>query len=331
MGLTIHYQLRSTAKTAPRAADLVGRMRQLALDLPFESVSELVALRGRSCTGNVQEMDPAVAGARMLFTATQVVPLPWSTKWIESGGVRRVGQQAYAEVPPLAVYAFEVCPGPGCETAELGLARYAREIKVKYDPHDDARFLDERFNFRPEKWRRSLRSRGLPERTDPSKHVRRRTLRPRLGGWRWGSFCKTQYASNPRYGGLPNFLRCHVGMITLLERIAELPCLKVEINDEGRYGSSPPGEARLAGAGADSRHDLAALAREVGEWNSLIAAGAGALRDHLSGGLEAPILSFPDFEQLEFRGQSAPHLDEFLKPMKAAADAGSTGSGPTRQ
>ncbi|HEV3024466.1 MAG TPA: hypothetical protein VGX76_18445, partial [Pirellulales bacterium] len=127
---------------------------------------------------------------------------------------------------------------------------------------------------------------------------------------------------NPRYGGLPNFLRCHVGMITLLERIAELPGLKVEVNDEGNYGSRGPGHTRSADAGADSRHDLAALAREVGEWNSLIAAGAGALRDHLGGGLEAPILSFPDFEQLEFRGQGALHLDEFLKRMKAAADAG---------
>jgi hypothetical protein len=42
MGLTIHYQLRSTAKSAERARELVEKMRQLALDLPFERVDDEV-------------------------------------------------------------------------------------------------------------------------------------------------------------------------------------------------------------------------------------------------------------------------------------------------
>src|SRR5258707_12848749 len=33
----------------------------------------------------------------------------------------------------------------------------------------------------------------------------RGSIKTRLSGWRWGSFCKTQYASDPRCGGVPHF------------------------------------------------------------------------------------------------------------------------------
>ena len=58
----------------------------------------------------------------------------------------------------------------------------------------------------------------------------------KLTGWNWGSFCKTQYASDPNCGGIPNFLRCHISVITLLDRMAKLPGLKVTVDDEGKYG-----------------------------------------------------------------------------------------------
>ena len=38
--------------------------------------------------------------------------------------------------------------------------------------------------------------------------TRRGPLKTGLSGWRWSSFCKTQYASNPQCGGVPHFLRC---------------------------------------------------------------------------------------------------------------------------
>src|SRR5688572_2241557 len=44
-----------------------------------------------------------------------------------------------------------------------------------------------------------------------------RRVTTNLDGWHWWSFCKTQYASNPACGGLPNFLRCHVGLVRLLD------------------------------------------------------------------------------------------------------------------
>ena len=42
MGLTIHYGLTSKTRSTAKARSLVERMRQLALDLPFESVDDQV-------------------------------------------------------------------------------------------------------------------------------------------------------------------------------------------------------------------------------------------------------------------------------------------------
>ena len=44
-----------------------------------------------------------------------------------------------------------------------------------------------------------------------------RTIKTKLSGWRWRSFCKTQYASNPACGGLTHFLQCHLIVIALLD------------------------------------------------------------------------------------------------------------------
>src|ERR1019366_341394 len=43
----------------------------------------------------------------------------------------------------------------------------------------------------------------------------------RLSGWRWTSFCKTQYASDPKAGGVENFLRCHLSVIKVLDFIKQ--------------------------------------------------------------------------------------------------------------
>ena len=128
---------------------------------------------------------------------------------------------------------------------------------------------------------------------------------------------------------IPNFLRCHISVITLLDRMAKLPGLKVTVGDEGKYGPSTYSddwkEANEAGRKPTYRrhkgqYNPAALANEVGEWNTMIAGLTGALSDALANsgmGLEAPIKDFPDFERLEFRGRNAKYLEPFLKAMKA--------------
>jgi len=111
-------------------------------------------------------------------------------------------------------------------------------------------------------------------------------IRTKLSGWRWGSFCKTQYASGL---GTENFLRCHLSVIRLLDYAKELGIL-AGVSDEGDYWE---------------KRDVVALIRCVGEWNQLIAAFAGRLKDQLGDGVVAPITQFPNFEILEAKGRDA--------------------------
>jgi hypothetical protein len=153
-------------------------------------------------------------------------------------------------------------------------------------------------------------------------------IKTRLSGWRYSTFCKTQYASNADCGGIPNFIRCHLSVIHLLDRIASLPTMKVEINDEGKYGRSyytddPWAEKRVY-TWHEGEYDVKALVEEVGSWNEMIAATFGALSDVVGGsplGMESPISAFPDFEHLEFKGQqNHKYLAPFLQAMKQLAD-----------
>ena len=49
MGLTIHYNLKSKHDNAKLVEQTVHQMRQLALDLPFEQVGEIINLTGEQC------------------------------------------------------------------------------------------------------------------------------------------------------------------------------------------------------------------------------------------------------------------------------------------
>jgi len=115
-------------------------------------------------------------------------------------------------------------------------------------------------------------------------------LRTGLTGWRWSSFCKTQYASNPKCGGVPNFLRCHLSVIAMLDRAKELGCLD-EVSDEGGFWQ---------------KRSLSALVQEIGSWNELIAAFGGKLKDLLGEGplgVQSAITEYSNFERLEAAGQ----------------------------
>jgi hypothetical protein len=121
-----------------------------------------------------------------------------------------------------------------------------------------------------------------------------RAITTKLSGWCWSSFCKTQYASNPSCGGVKNFLRCHVGLVQVLDQAKELGVL-ASVNDEGKYWD---------------RRDLAALIREIGEWNQMIAGFYGGMKDastaagHDPRALMAEIAKFPNFEHLEARNRT---------------------------
>jgi hypothetical protein len=114
-----------------------------------------------------------------------------------------------------------------------------------------------------------------------------RRVATNLSGWRWQDFCKTQYASNPRLGGWANFRRCHTSLIALLDAAKEIG-LRTEVLDESGFAT---------------RRDVEHLAREVAQWNEMMAGFVGQMKDALPGEFEAPIARFPDFEHLEARGR----------------------------
>ncbi len=113
-------------------------------------------------------------------------------------------------------------------------------------------------------------------------------LKTKLSGWRWSSFCKTQYSSDPQCGGVRNFVQCHLTVVALLDKARELGCL-AEVSDEGEFWE---------------KRDLRALVEEIGSWNEMLAALGGKLKDLLGpSGVQSAICDYPNFEQLEAAGQ----------------------------
>ena len=324
MGLTIHYGLKSTTR---KPLALVEKMRQLALDLPFEKVDDQIRHLGPDvCQRPLDELRPDENLFSAVLDGCQHAPIPWHRK--QSGSVT---------IQPLEILSFWTVPGPGSEWASFGLARYPAEIEVTYRPLDDDRFIktikkggSTRWQFDWQRWKRWLTSNGHArwEFPEDKKFQRKRKIKTRLSGWRYSSFCKTQYSSSPSEGGIPNFIRCHLCVIHLLDRIGALPTMKVEIDDEGKYGRSyytdDPWAAERVYTWHDGQYDVKALVEEVGEWNEMIAAMAGAFKDAAQAeglSVESPISAFPDFEHLEFRGQqNQEHLGPFLQAMKQLAE-----------
>ena len=243
-------------------------------------------------------------------------------------------------VQPLEIISFWTDPGPGSEWASFGLARYPAEIEVPYHPNDDDRFTRTikkrgmtRWEFDWKRWQSWLQDNGHDrwEHPDDEKFRQQRKVKTGLGStWRYSSFCKTQYASDNRCGGIPNFIRCHLCVIHLLDQIGKLPTMKVEIDDEGKYGRSyytdDPWAKKRVYTWHDGKYDVKALVEEVGSWNEMLAVTSGAINDMLkasgsSAQLDSPITSSPDFERLEFKGQkNHQYLAPFLKAMKQLAD-----------
>jgi len=151
------------------------------------------------------------------------------------------------DVRPIHLIGFNTVPSQGSEPANFGLCRSPASIEI------------------------------TDRDVQPN---RQRRIRTGLRGWTWRSFCKTQYASNPNYDGVGNFLRCHLLVVRMLDHAKELGVLG-DVKDEADYWE---------------KRDTAARAREVGQWNEMIAAQVGQLKDALGDGIAGEILNFPNFE-----------------------------------
>jgi hypothetical protein len=169
--------------------------------------------------------------------------------WLRQEGTRFVMRgEQCLHAEPEVLACFIVHPAEGSETAWIGLARYPSAI------------VDHQGRRRPTK----------------------------LSGWSWQNFCKTQYASNPKYGGMENFLRAHLSLVALLDEAKALG-LRVRVSDEGGYWK---------------RRDREALAAEVASWNALVAGFGGKFKDAVAaaGEVTGDIFNFPNFEHLEAKG-----------------------------
>ncbi len=119
--------------------------------------------------------------------------------------------------------------------------------------------------------------------------VEGRRIRTGLQGWSWQSFCKTQYSSNPECGGLENFLRCHLSVVSVLDYAVMLGILK-NVSDESGYWE---------------HRDIEALAHEVTQWNVAVAGIIGRLKDTFPNESVSEITKFPNFEHLEAEGRKS--------------------------
>jgi hypothetical protein len=227
MGLTIHYSIRSDVPAPGDANQLVERLRDRAVALPFAEVGELLDLGCDEC--DHKKAEQSSLRQWLMIQARQ---------YVESDGLD-------FRVSPTHVIAFSTSPGEGCEAANFGLCRYPSIVEVDG-----------------------------------------RRLQTGLKGWEWTSYCKTQYASNPDCGGVENFLRCHLSIVSLLDHAAELGVLRSVSDESGFY----------------ERRSIEALVQEVGEYNARIAAFVGQLKDTHGGKFLAEITKFPNFEHLEAKG-----------------------------
>ena len=274
MGLTIHYKFESNTRLSSKQVQkIVEDMHDYALVLKERGLLQDV---GEVQYVSKEDIETIRNSPR---TVTYQHPLQWaliqSSKYIRKRALvgkdyrgRNEYKDIHAEIYPEEGWLFTTNPGEGCEQANFGLMRYPTEVEI------------------PNQYYAS----------EPK--VKIKTDRK---GWSWGSFCKTQYASN--YGEL-NFVKCHIAVCSMLEHIYLNDKLNLEVSDESDFW--------------DERN-ITNLISEVGEWNQMIATFVGALvdanqiSDFKEMSVVSPIFDNPQFETLETEGiknKVIPNIDQ---------------------
>ena len=254
MGLTVHFSFSAPPVTDEQTAlNYIKKLHSFCEDRPFAKVDAIVHLKGKfECDYDHSDKDDPhrwmkiQSRASLNRTQTHDHPDGNDLHWGYSVGSKvHIGRT----VKPIEIIGFTAWPGGGCETMEIGLVRFPDTIS----------FYDDRYTQLP----------------------KYRTLKTRMGGqWRWGAFCKTQYASEK---GLPHFLRCHLLVISVLDKAKELGILK-RVSDEGGYWRN---------------RRLDTLSEKVGSYNAMIGAFSRALKGIVPTGAEvqSEIENHPDYKQ----------------------------------
>lgn len=253
VGLTVYYDWK-TKIDAPKARRLIARFHALARKLPFDHISE------------IYEQDPPDKSTvyRKYDHSFRQGGLCLSRK-------RADGEEECVHVDALHALFFHVRI-EGAETASIGLASHPPVVVH----HEDV--IERREN--------GTECGRLLGQGDAIEFPTRRR-----GCYSWHSFCKTQYAGNPKLGGEPNFLKAHLSLIELLDQI-QAAGVNVRIRDDSHYAK---------------HRDVDRLLRCLRDWNAVVARFAGNISDALGdspGRVVAPIMDRPDFEHLEAKGMT---------------------------
>jgi hypothetical protein len=251
MGLTVYYEW-TTKSDARSARRLIAKFRDLAVKLPFDDISEIFEQDPPDGKSVFRLYDDSFRQGSLYLSRT-----------------RRDGNKETVHVPALHALFFYV-QVRGAETATIGLASHPPVVVHREDVIKRNKDGSER---------ERLFGRG-----DPIEFPTRRR-----GYYSWHSFCKTQYAGNPKLGGEANFLKAHLSLIELLDQIG-VAGVKVRIRDDTRYAK---------------HRDVNRLLRSLRDWDAIIAKFVGEFSDAIgseSGALIAPIKERPDFEHLEAKG-----------------------------
>lgn len=237
-------------KTGPaEARRLIARFHAIAKRLPFDDISE------------IYEQDPPDGAA----VFRQSKDRRWGDLYLPR--TRADGDEETVCVPALHAVFF-VVRVEGAESAPIGLASHPPVVVHREDVIRRKKNCTELHH-----------GQGAPVEFP----TRRR------GYYSWQSFCKTQYAAHPKLGGEANFLKAHLSLIELLDRIQESGA-RVRISDDSRYAK---------------HRDVNRLLRSLRDHDALIARFVGKLDDALgnvAGVVGAPIKERPDFEHLEAKG-----------------------------
>lgn len=272
MGLSIHYKLTVPASTESRLRrQMLAQLRQAALDLPFQAVSDLEVARGRQCDySRLDRNDPQIW---FLMHAQMCLAYQFDQTGNPVTGCEHSGDIHCHSVTPRQVIGFTAWPGEGCEPCHLGLGLYPKTAIVP----------------------------GI------AKGRRHRLRVSDDGNWQWRSSSKTQFSNSPEAGGLPNFLRCHLSIIALLDAARRIG-FEATVNDESGYWE---------------HRDVKTLIQSIDNWDRILAAVGGAIKDVADAAgttVESPMLDRPDFERLEHEG--TPMLTAgWLEPVKSLIQA----------
>jgi len=144
MGLTIHYGLTANTRSKAKALKMIQALRQRCLDLPFETVGDILDLSGPECDWTKRDKDDPLRW--FLIQSDTSVDYVWKRTWDAKKGLSTMRAVKPGEndpsrysmgVLPLHVIGFTAWPGEGCEQSNVGLCLYPATVEVEQYGYTD--------------------------------------------------------------------------------------------------------------------------------------------------------------------------------------------------